>query len=72
MAEPSPVPPISTFVVRFWQEWSAAGSRWRGHIEHVQSGESAAFLGLDEMLDFVRRIGVMGGDESRLAEEEGE
>ena len=70
MAEPSPVPPISTFVVRFWQEWSAAGSRWRGRIEHVQSGEIAAFLGLDEMLDFVRRIGVMGDNESRPAREE--
>ena len=69
MTEPSPVPPISTFVVRFWQEWSAAGSRWRGRIEHVQSGESAAFLGVDEMLDFVRRVGVMQGDESRLAGE---
>ena len=70
MAEPSPVPPISTFVVRFWQEWSAAGSRWRGRIEHVQSGESAPFLGVDDMLEFVRRIGVMQGDESRLTREE--
>ena len=69
MTEPSPVPPISTFVVRFWQEWSAAKSRWRGRIEHVQSGESAAFLGVDGMLDFVRRVGVMQGDESRLAGE---
>ena len=64
MAESPPVPPVSTFVVRFWQEWSAAGARWRGRVEHVQSGESAAFLNLDEMLDFVRRIGVMGGDKS--------
>jgi hypothetical protein len=70
MAEPSPVPPVSTFVVRFWREWSAAGSRWRGHIEHVQSGESAAFLGVDGMLDFVRRIGVMQGDEIQPAREE--
>jgi hypothetical protein len=70
MAEPSPVPPISTFVVRFWREWSAAGSRWRGRIEHVQSGESAAFLDVDGMLKFVRRIGVMGGNESRLARKE--
>jgi hypothetical protein len=69
MAEQSSVSPISTFVVRFWQEWSAAGSRWRGHIEHVQSGESAAFLDLDEMLDFVRRIGVMGGNESQPTRE---
>ena len=72
MAESSPVPPISTFVVRFWQEWSAAESRWRGHIEHVQSGESATFLSLDEMLNFVRRIGVMAGNESQLVEEKGE
>ena len=39
MAESPPVPPVSTFVVRFWQEWSAAGARWRGRVEHVQSGE---------------------------------
>lgn len=70
MAKPSPAPPISTFVIRFWREWSAARSRWRGRIEHVQSGESATFLDLDGMLEFVRRIGVMGGDEGRLAREE--
>jgi hypothetical protein len=70
MAEPSPVPPVSTFVVRFWREWSAAGSRWRGHIEHVQSGESAGFLDVDGMLDFVRRVGVMGNAEGQLARKE--
>jgi len=64
------VPPVSTFVVRFWQEWSAAGSRWRGRIEHVQSGESAAFLDVDGMLDFVRRVGVMQDGKSRPAKEE--
>jgi len=70
MAESSPVPPVSTFVIRFWREWSAAGPRWRGRIEHVQSGESAAFLDVDGMLGFVRRVGVMGNDESRPAREE--
>jgi hypothetical protein len=70
MAESTPVPPASTFVVRFWQEWSAAGPRWRGRIEHVQSGESAAFLDLDGMLDFVRRIGVMGNAGDQLARKE--
>ena len=70
MPESSPVPPVSTFVVRFWREWSAAGPRWRGRIEHVQSGESAAFLNVDEMLDFVRRIGVMVGNESKPARQE--
>ena len=44
MAESSSVPPVSTFVVRFWQKWSAAAPRWRGGIEHVQSGECATFL----------------------------
>ena len=69
MAELSALPPASTFVVRFWQEWSAVGPRWRGQIDHVQSGESAAFLDVEGMLDFVRRVGVMGGDESRPARE---
>lgn len=66
-----PVPPVSTFVVRFWQEWSAAGPRWRGRIEHVQSGESATFLGLEGMLDFIRRFGAMPDDESQRAKEDG-
>jgi len=70
MAESPSVPPASTFVVRFWHEWSAAGSRWRGQIEHVQSGESAAFLDLNGMLDFVRRFGAMADDERRPAGED--
>jgi len=70
MTESPAVPPISTFVVRFWQEWSAAGPRWRGRIEHVQSGESVAFLGLDEMLGFVRSFGAMPNDESRPVKKE--
>ena len=70
MTESPPIPPVSTFVVRFWQEWSAAGSRWRGQIEHVQSRESATFLDLNEMICFVRSVGVMQGDESRSAKKE--
>jgi hypothetical protein len=62
MAEPPLVPPSNTFVVRFWQEWSAAGPRWRGRIEHVQSDECVAFLGLDRMLDFIRRFGAMADE----------
>jgi hypothetical protein len=71
MAEPSSVSPVSTFVVRFWREWSAAGPRWRGQIDHVQSGESATFLDLDGMLDFVRRSGVMADGEIRTMRKEG-
>jgi hypothetical protein len=70
MAESSPVSPVSTFVVRFWQDWSVAGPRWRGRIEHVQSGESVAFLELDEMLDFFRRFGAMPDDESQPAKKD--
>jgi hypothetical protein len=70
MAEP-PVPPTSTFVVRFWRDWSAAGPRWRGRIEHVQSGQSAAFLDLDGMLGFIRRFGAMPNNESQLAKKGG-
>jgi hypothetical protein len=72
MTESPPVPPVSsTFVVRFWKEWSAAGPHWRGRIEHVQSGESAAFLGLDGMLDFIRSFGAMADDASRPVEKDG-
>lgn len=59
MAELSPSPPVSTFVVRFWREWSAGGSRWRGRIEHVQSGESHNILDLQGILDFMQRLGIM-------------
>jgi hypothetical protein len=60
---------VATFVVRFWREWSAAGPRWRGRIEHVQSGESATFLGLNAVLDCVRRLRAMTDDEGRPARE---
>jgi hypothetical protein len=59
MAEPSSIPPASTFVIRFWREWSAAGSRWRGRIEHVQSGTSVTCLDLQGILGFIQRYGVM-------------
>jgi hypothetical protein len=61
VVEPYSTPPASTFVVRFWREWSAAGSRWRGRIEHVQSGESATSLDLQGISDFIRCHGVMAG-----------
>jgi hypothetical protein len=64
MAESPPTPPVSTFVVRFWREWTAAEPRWRGRIEHLQSGQSTTFVGLDRMLDFIRRFGIIAEDES--------
>ena len=62
---------VSTLVVRFWKDWSVAGPRWRGRIEHVQSGQSAAFLGLDGMLDFIRRFGAMADTKSRPTKKDG-
>jgi hypothetical protein len=62
MAEPSGVSPASTFVIRFWREWSATAGRWRGRIEHVQSGQRANFVELEGILAFVRDFGVMAED----------
>jgi hypothetical protein len=64
MAASCPDPPASTFVLRFWLEWSAAGPRWRGRIDHVQSGQRAGFRDLDEMVKVVRSFGVMDGGQS--------
>jgi hypothetical protein len=63
MTERTQVPPASTFVIRFWREWSASGSRWRGRIEHVQSGQRAEFVELQGILEFVRAMGVMAEDQ---------
>ena len=60
------IPPASTFLIRFWCEWSASGSRWRGRIEHVQSGQRADFVELQGILEFVRDLGVMAEDQIRL------
>jgi hypothetical protein len=58
MKAPSPDPPTSTFVVRFWCEWSVAGARWRGQVDHVQSGESARFLDLEDLLEILQHFGI--------------
>ncbi|MGC9333424.1 MAG: hypothetical protein ACP5JJ_04695 [Anaerolineae bacterium] len=63
MADPTSGPSASTFVIRFWREWSATAGRWRGRIEHVQSGQRADFLDLQSVLDFVRALGVMADDQ---------
>jgi hypothetical protein len=48
----------TTFVVRFWREWTGAESRWRGRIEHVQSGRRHDFLGVEGLLGFLERFGI--------------
>lgn len=52
---------MTTFVVRFWREWTGAETRWRGRIEHVQSGRRQDFLYLNDMLGFLRQMGVTFG-----------
>ena len=60
-----------TFVIRFWRETSEGKVRWRGQIEHVQSGQSAAFLDVDAMLRFLHGFGVEADDLCLPAPNEG-
>ncbi len=57
-----PVEPTTsaTFVVRFWREWAAGEPRWRGRIEHVQSGQGASFLEIGGLLKFLEHFGIGG------------
>jgi hypothetical protein len=59
MPHPPPSPPTTTFVLRFWREWSPA-PHWRGQIRHLESGASAAFLDLERAMGFIQQLGVMG------------
>jgi len=54
--------PASTFVVRLWYEGTAEGQRWRGRVEHLQSGESRAFLDVDGLLCFLNRFMAVRGE----------
>jgi hypothetical protein len=67
--EPHPVSPVSTFIVRFWQEWSASGPHWRGRISHVPSGDSAVFTSLEEMNQLIIGFGAMSEKETRLGDD---
>lgn len=68
MTEPCSIPPASTFIVRFWREWSATGWRWRGQIQHVQSGQRASCLALEGILDFIKTQGVMADQPTERGE----
>lgn len=44
-------------MVRLWLEEDGSDAPlWRGHIQHVQTGQATYFSGLDGMLDFVVRL----------------
>jgi hypothetical protein len=67
----NPSSSMVTFVVRIWHESSAGEPRWRGQIEHAQSGEKTAFLELEAMLGFLRRYGVEARDTEQPARDKG-
>ena len=54
----TPATTTLTFVVRFWREWSQGQPRWRGRVEHVESGQQANFLAIEDLLAFFRRFGI--------------
>jgi hypothetical protein len=60
----------ATFIIRFWRETTTGEECWRGRIEHVPSGESAAFLDIDVMLSFLRRFGINAEGQRQLTREE--
>jgi hypothetical protein len=70
MTESSGVPRVFTFIVRFWRECSGTELRWRGRIQHVESGDSASFIDVGKMLRFLRCSGVMTEDECLPVEQE--
>jgi hypothetical protein len=49
---------IVTFIVRFWRQTTAGRLRWRGSIEHVQSGRCTHFLGADGLLRSLHQFGI--------------
>jgi hypothetical protein len=59
---PTPPPAITTFVVRFWCEWSGSEPRCRGRIEHVESGRRMDFIGVQELWGFLERFGIGADD----------
>jgi hypothetical protein len=70
MSEPVGVTRVFTFVVRFWREWSAAGLRWRGRIQHVESGDATSFVEMGRMLQFLGSAGALDEDGNSPAGQE--
>ncbi len=57
--------PLSTFVIRFWQESGADHPRWHGHARHIQSGEQISFADEATLTGFIRRWVTMPGEEEK-------
>jgi hypothetical protein len=52
-------PPLSTFIIRFWQESGSDAPLWRGQAQHIQSGEQVIFTDETMLIDFIRRWVMM-------------
>ena len=49
--------PVSqSFVVQFAADTLPASNRYRGRVEHIDSGRSQRFASLDELLSFVNEL----------------
>ena len=50
-----------SFVARIWLERRSNGNpAWRGHIQHVQTGEERHFRAIAEMRGFIERLSDVG------------
>ena len=58
MASPTEATATTVFVLRFWREQAGTESRWRGRVEHVQSGQRQDFLELEGLLSFLEQFGI--------------
>lgn len=51
-----PFPVSQSFVVQFAADTRPAANRYRGRIEHIDSGRSQRFASLDELISFVSEL----------------
>jgi hypothetical protein len=62
-------PPSATFIVRLWLEDGEEAERaWRGHVEHIQSGEKEY---VREMMQVTRFMEKHFGEEASEARQGG-
>ena len=52
----APLPVSQSFVVQFATDTVPASNRYRGRVEHIDSGRSQRFASLDELLSFFNEL----------------
>jgi hypothetical protein len=52
----SPFPVARSFVVQFAADTLPADNRYRGRVEHIDSGRSHRFASLDELISFLNEL----------------